>query len=236
MSDLAAIIKAYDVRGIVPDQFDAAAAAAIGSAFAQVVAVPDGASAIVVGHDMRPSSPELSEAFARGVAGHGIDVTIIGLCSTDGLYFASGDRGVPGAMFTASHNPARYNGIKMCRAGARPVGRDTGLSEITTAAQAIVDGTAPLAPEPVTRPVTRPGLADVSGVSAASGIVGRVRNPVGLRLTQGSRGEAIRSRPSDPPRTGSDAASGVAQAAGHLGVPGGGISDRADPVSRVSGK
>ncbi|WP_226345176.1 phosphomannomutase/phosphoglucomutase [Agilicoccus flavus] len=139
MSDLAAIIKAYDVRGVVPEQFDVAEATAIGSAFARVVALPEGATSVVVGHDMRPSSPELSAAFARGVARHGLSVTIIGLCSTDGLYYASGARGVPGAMFTASHNPAQYNGIKLCRAGARPVGQDTGLREITAVAQEILD-------------------------------------------------------------------------------------------------
>src|SRR5450631_282973 len=79
---------------------------------------------------MRESSPGLSRAFAAGVAAHGLDVTLIGLCSTDGLYYAAGALDVPGAMFTASHNPAKYNGIKLCRAGARPVGQDTGLSAV----------------------------------------------------------------------------------------------------------
>ncbi|WP_116114155.1 phosphomannomutase/phosphoglucomutase [Austwickia chelonae] len=137
---LSDFIKAYDVRGTVPDQLDADVARAIGAAFAQVAVLPDGAPGVVVGHDMRPSSPELSRAFAEGVAAFGVPVTLIGLCSTDGLYFASGSQGCPGAMFTASHNPAQYNGIKMCRAQARPVGQDTGLSEITRIAQAIVDG------------------------------------------------------------------------------------------------
>src|SRR5204863_8083998 len=95
------------------------------AAFAHLVRSP-----VVIGHDMRPSSPELSRAFADGVAAQGYDVTLIGLCSTDGLYFASGSLNLPGAMFTASHNPAEYNGIKLCRAGAAPVGQDTGLSEI----------------------------------------------------------------------------------------------------------
>ncbi|MCT2593601.1 phosphomannomutase/phosphoglucomutase [Streptomyces sp. N2-109] len=126
MADLSQIVKAYDVRGVVPDQWDEGLAELFGAAFVQVT----GAGAIVVGHDMRPSSPGLSEAFARGATGRGADVTLIGLCSTDQLYFASGSMGLPGAMFTASHNPARYNGIKMCRAGASPVGQDTGLSEI----------------------------------------------------------------------------------------------------------
>ncbi|MEV8568052.1 phosphomannomutase/phosphoglucomutase [Streptomyces sp. NPDC051322] len=126
--DLSQVVKAYDVRGVVPDQWDESVAELLGAAFVQVT----DASAIVVGHDMRPSSPGLSGAFARGAAARGADVTLIGLCSTDQLYFASGQLGLPGAMFTASHNPAQYNGIKMCRAGASPVGQDTGLTEIRT--------------------------------------------------------------------------------------------------------
>ncbi|MGW3626876.1 phosphomannomutase/phosphoglucomutase [Streptomyces sp. NPDC000880] len=125
-ADLSQIVKAYDVRGVVPDQWDEALAELFGAAFVQVT----GAEAIVVGHDMRPSSPGLSGAFARGAAARGADVTLIGLCSTDQLYFASGKLDLPGAMFTASHNPAQYNGIKMCRAGAAPVGQDTGLADI----------------------------------------------------------------------------------------------------------
>ncbi|MGW0661435.1 phosphomannomutase/phosphoglucomutase [Streptodolium elevatio] len=126
MRDLSQIVKAYDVRGVVPDQWDADTARALGAAFARVT----GATAIVVGRDMRPSSPGLSRAFAEGAAGQGADVTEIGLASTDELYYASGSLDLPGAMFTASHNPAQYNGIKMCRAGASPVGQDTGLAEI----------------------------------------------------------------------------------------------------------
>ena len=125
---LAQIFKAYDVRGIVPDQLDESVAAAVGAAF---VRVTDAAgSSIVVGHDMRPSSPGLADAFAQGATGAGADVVMIGLASTDQLYFASGRLGVPGAMFTASHNPAQYNGIKLCRSYAVPVGLDTGLAEI----------------------------------------------------------------------------------------------------------
>jgi len=138
---LSEFIKAYDVRGLVPQQLNDDVAFAIGSAFAQVVARPDGASSIVVGHDMRESSPGLSRSFAAGVAAHGLNVTLIGLCSTDGLYYASGTLDVPGAMFTASHNPARYNGIKLCRSGARPVGQDTGLGQIRDLAQAMLDST-----------------------------------------------------------------------------------------------
>ncbi|MFF7053713.1 phosphomannomutase/phosphoglucomutase [Streptomyces griseorubiginosus] len=125
-ADLSQLVKAYDVRGVVPDQWDETLAELFGAAFVQVT----GATALVTGHDMRPSSPGLSRAFARGAAARGVDVTEIGLCSTDQLYYASGALGLPGAMFTASHNPAQYNGIKMCRAGAAPVGQDTGLAEI----------------------------------------------------------------------------------------------------------
>ncbi|MGW7431811.1 phosphomannomutase/phosphoglucomutase [Streptomyces sp. NPDC054861] len=130
-ADLSQIVKAYDVRGVVPDQWDEGLAELFGAAFVRVT----GADAIVIGHDMRPSSPGLSDAFARGAARLGADVTLIGLCSTDQLYFASGRLNLPGAMFTASHNPAQYNGIKMCRAGAAPVGQDTGLAEIRALAE-----------------------------------------------------------------------------------------------------
>ncbi|KRV48884.1 phosphoglucosamine mutase [Wenjunlia vitaminophila] len=126
MTDLSQIVKAYDVRGVVPDQWGEPLAELFGSAFTEVV----GARAIVIGHDMRPSSPGLVEAFSRGVTSRGVDVVLIGLCSTDQLYYASGSMDLPGAMFTASHNPARYNGIKLCRAGAAPVGQDSGLAEI----------------------------------------------------------------------------------------------------------
>lgn len=130
--DLSALIKAYDVRGTYPDQLDARVARAIGAAFADVVVLPEaaGTPTVVVGNDMRPSGPELVGAFAEGLTARGVDVVLIGLCSTDGLYHASGARGVPGAMFTASHNPAQYNGIKLCRAGARPVGQDSGLTQV----------------------------------------------------------------------------------------------------------
>jgi phosphomannomutase len=125
-TDLNAFFKAYDVRGTVPDQINADLVRRVGNAFVAVV----GAEPIVVGYDMRPSSPELARAFAEGATLAGADVTIIGLCSTDGLYFASGHLGRAGAMFTASHNPAQYNGIKMCRVNAAPIGMQTGLAEI----------------------------------------------------------------------------------------------------------
>ncbi|HEY4018386.1 MAG TPA: phosphomannomutase/phosphoglucomutase [Pseudonocardiaceae bacterium] len=129
MRDLSDIVKAYDIRGVVGEQIDAALVRRVGAAFARLVA-GEGASSVVVGHDMRDSSPALATAFAEGVTAQGLDVVSIGLCSTDMLYFASGSLDRPGAMFTASHNPARYNGIKMCRAGAAPVGQETGLATI----------------------------------------------------------------------------------------------------------
>jgi len=132
--DLSAIIKAYDVRGIYPDQLDEELAHAVGAAFVEVLGIrasEGGAGAVVVGHDMRPSGPSLVASFAQGVREAGCDVIEIGLASTDGLYFASGSLNLPGAMFTASHNPAEYNGIKLCRAGAAPVGQDSGLREIS---------------------------------------------------------------------------------------------------------
>ena len=137
--DLAQLVKAYDVRGTVPDQIDVDVVWALGAAFAEVVAEAEGARAVVVGHDMRPSSPELVRALAAGITARGIDVITIGLASTDGLYYASGALGLPGAMFTASHNPAQYNGIKLCRAGARPVGQDSGLAAIRELAQRHLD-------------------------------------------------------------------------------------------------
>ncbi|WP_338748283.1 phosphomannomutase/phosphoglucomutase [Janibacter alittae] len=139
MTALADLVKAYDVRGLVPDQLDADVVHALAAAFAEVVALADEAPAVVVGHDMRPSSPELVDAFAAGVTARGVDVVLIGLASTDGLYYASGALDLPGAMFTASHNPARYNGIKFCRSGARPVGQDTGLVSIRDLAQRHLD-------------------------------------------------------------------------------------------------
>lgn len=125
-ANINAIFKAYDVRGTVPDQLDEDLARATGRAYVQVVATDK----VVVGYDMRPSSPGMAAAFADGATAAGADVTLIGLASTDQLYFASGHLNTPGAMFTASHNPAQYNGIKMCRALAQPIGLDTGLAEI----------------------------------------------------------------------------------------------------------
>ncbi len=156
-ADLSPVVKAYDVRGVVPDEWDADVARALGAAIADVVGsegVP-----IVVGHDMRDSSPELAQAFGEGAAWRGCDVVHIGLCSTDGLYHASGMLEAPGAMFTASHNPARYNGIKMCRALARPVGQDTGLADVRRLAEQYLDEGIPAAGEQGSV-TTRDTLAD----------------------------------------------------------------------------
>jgi phosphomannomutase len=132
VASLDTIFKAYDVRGIVPDQLDADTARAIGSAFARFAASPR----VLVGRDMRESGEVLSAAFAEGVVETGTDVVDLGLASTDLVYFAAGHLDSPAVMFTASHNPARYNGIKFCLAGARPVGQDTGLAEVKALAAA----------------------------------------------------------------------------------------------------
>ena len=133
------VVKAYDVRGLVGTELDEGFAADVGAAFARLMRAESAAGQVVVGHDMRESSPALSAAFAAGVTGQGLDVVRIGLASTDELYFASGRLDCPGAMFTASHNPASYNGIKLCRAGAKPVGEDTGLAVIR---EELIDGAA----------------------------------------------------------------------------------------------
>jgi len=144
-SDLSTIIKAYDVRGVVPDQWDAGTARALGAGAADVLGAAGGRGRLVVGHDMRPSSPDLVDAFADGAQDRGADVLLIGLASTDGLYYASGALDAPGAMFTASHNPAQYNGIKLCRAGAKPVGQDTGLADVRALAERYLDEGVPVA-------------------------------------------------------------------------------------------
>jgi phosphomannomutase len=164
---LSDVVKAYDVRGLVGEQIDASVTRALGTAFAEevtgdAVAGPP-VSRVVVGYDMRPSSPELSRAFAEGVASRGLDVVLIGLCSTDGLYYASGSLQAPGAMFTASHNPAAYNGIKMCRSGARPIGADTGLVRIRERAEQLLDGAAGATDEPTGTITSEDQLAGYAG-------------------------------------------------------------------------
>jgi len=126
MADIDGVFKAYDIRGTVPDQLDTDLCRRIGAAFASFASAPR----IVLARDMRPTGVELADAFAEGAQSQGVDVVDLGLASTDLVYYASGRLDAPGAMFTASHNPAAYNGIKLCLAGARPVGQDTGLSEI----------------------------------------------------------------------------------------------------------
>lgn len=202
-ADLSNIVKAYDVRGVVPDEWDESLAELFGAAFVEVT----GATAIVVGHDMRPSSPALSGAFARGAAARGIDVTLIGLCSTDQLYYASGTLDLPGAMFTASHNPARYNGIKLCRAGAAPVGQDTGLSAIRELVEkwsdqgvpAVADGTLP---GTVTEQDTLAGyaehlksLVDLSSIRPLKVVVDALQRDGRPHRPDRLRGPAPRRRP-----------------------------------------
>jgi phosphomannomutase len=154
VGDLASIVKAYDIRGVVPDQLDETVAEAVGAAFAKVT----GATTILTVHDMRASSGPLAGAFGRGAASQGANVLAAGLGSTDMVYYGSGEAGIPGAMITASHNPSRYNGIKLCRAGAKPVGIETGLKDIRDLAERS------LVPAPVPGSITTvdllPGYAD----------------------------------------------------------------------------
>jgi phosphomannomutase len=137
--DLTAIVKAYDVRGTVPDQINGTVAHALGVAFARFTSAPT----ILIGRDMRPSGEDLVEEFARGAMEQGVDVIDLGLASTDLVYYAAGTLDAPGAIFTASHNPAQYNGVKFCLAGARPVGQDTGLFTVRDIAADVLAGRGP---------------------------------------------------------------------------------------------
>jgi phosphomannomutase len=146
------IVKAYDVRGLVADELTPAVASALGSAVAELIGTPG--DRIVVGHDMRPSSPTLVAAFTDAVLAAGVDVVEVGLVSTDAISFAAGELDAPGVMFTASHNPAAYNGMKLCRAGAVPVSIDTGLAEVRDRAiEVLAHG-----PRVAARPGTRSAL------------------------------------------------------------------------------
>lgn len=128
--EIADIFKAYDIRGLVDSEITPDFTFATGVAFARFLQQEREPATIVIGEDMRPSSPALADAFSAGVTSLGMDVIRIGLASTDMLYFASGKLGLPGAMFTASHNPAQYNGIKLCLSSARPIGKESGLLTI----------------------------------------------------------------------------------------------------------
>ena len=140
MADLSGIVKAYDIRGTVPEQLDADTARAFGAAFAELLQGEGQLRQIAVAHDMRDSGPALVDAFLDGATSRGVDAVHIGLASTDLLYYASGALDVPGAMFTASHNPAKYNGIKLCRSGAKPIGQETGLAQIRQTAEQLLSG------------------------------------------------------------------------------------------------
>lgn len=149
LASLNAIVKAYDIRGLYPAQINVEVCRALGVGFGTFLNEADPAvTSVVVGRDMRPSGPELVDAFAEGVMSQGLDVVDIGLCSTDMLYFASGSLDMPGAVFTASHNPAEYNGIKLCRRGAAPIGEDSGLARIKEVA---LSGTQEAAAQPGSR-------------------------------------------------------------------------------------
>jgi phosphomannomutase len=182
--DLGTIVKAYDIRGLVSEQLDAPVSHAIGAAFAHVT----GADAIVVGRDMRPSSPELATAFAQGAARLGADVIDIGLASTDQLYFASGQLDLPGAMFTASHNPAEYNGIKLCRAGAAPIGAESGLADI----RAVAEGDLPK-PAPAPGTISRRDLlgAYAAHLNRLVDITGNRRLTVAVDAGNGMAGHTV---------------------------------------------
>ncbi|GAA1263432.1 phosphomannomutase/phosphoglucomutase [Sphaerisporangium rubeum] len=174
MGDLAKIFKAYDIRGVVPAELDEETAQAIGAAFAEVL----GASAVVIARDMRDSSAPLAAAFARGVTATGADVVDAGLGSTDLLYYASGSLELPGVMFTASHNPARYNGLKMCRAGAVAMSSETGLAAVRDrAAEILRDG---LAPRAADGPATGTATGTVTPSDLLAGYAAHLRGLVDL--------------------------------------------------------
>jgi phosphomannomutase len=156
MDNLDRIIKAYDIRGLVDGEVTPDFTFALGVAFANFLEAEREPATVVIGEDMRPSSPELAQAFSDGITSQGLDVIRIGLASTDQLYFASGHLNLPGAMFTASHNPAAYNGIKLCRSGARPIGQDSGLTWIK---KKIASGS-PMANRPLGQETRREMLAD----------------------------------------------------------------------------
>jgi phosphomannomutase len=197
VADYARIFKAYDIRGIVPDDLDENVAEAVGAAFVRLT----GARSVVTAHDMRTSSPGLAAAFGRGAAAQGADVISAGLGSTDLLYYASGSLDIPGAMVTASHNPAKYNGIKLCRAGARPVGAETGLVELQEMVAAGVPAYAG-APGSITERDLLPGyaehlrtLVDLSGIRPLKVVVDAGNGMGGYTVPQVFAGLPIETVP-----------------------------------------
>lgn len=189
------IFKAYDIRGLVENEITPDFAFRVGLAFARFLEQEREPATIVIGEDMRPSSPTLADAFSAGVTSNGMDVIRIGLASTDMLYFASGKLNMPGAMFTASHNPAEYNGIKMCKSGARPIGKESGL---VTIERDVIEGS-PISMRSVGIETQRNmldeyvthllSLVDVSGIrklkiviDAGNGMAGYTARPVFDRL------------------------------------------------------
>ncbi len=184
MGDLDAVFKAYDVRGTVPDQLDARKCRAIGWAFARFT----GADRILVARDMRETGVELSQAFSAGARSAGVGIVDIGLASTDLLYFASGSLDLPGAMFTASHNPAKYNGVKFCLSGARPVGQETGLSDVKKYAEEALSASS----------------TGTGGIDSDASRIG----PEGAARADGPDGQVRRSRTVVPSAWGDQAAVG----------------------------
>ncbi len=206
-SALSAIVKAYDIRGLVGEQLTPDAVRAVGGAFARFVGgdAGGGAAAVVIAHDMRDSSPALAAAMAEGVTAAGLDVVDAGLASTDLLYYASGALGLPGAMFTASHNPARYNGIKLCLAGAVPVSLSSGLARIRDDAMAVLDGHVP-EPAPAAGTVTARnllpdyaahlrGLVDLTGIRPLRVAVDAGNGMAGLTVPEVLQGLPITLQP-----------------------------------------
>lgn len=184
MSDvLQRIVKAYDVRGLVESELTPEVVTALGAAAAEVV-LPDGGT-FVVGHDMRPSSRPLVEALAVGLTSRGVDVVDVGLASTDGLYYASGTLDAPGAMFTASHNPPEYNGIKLCRAGAAPLSIDTGLAEVRDrAAELLAAGDLPTEAGPGT--ITPRDVTDDFAAHVRSFVAADALRPIRIAIDAGN--------------------------------------------------
>jgi phosphomannomutase len=237
------IIKAYDVRGVFPDDLDEEAAGRLGAAFASFV----DADEVIVGHDCRLSSPPLREALIDGITGQGVDVRLIGEIPTDVLYYASGALSLPGVVITASHNPAQYNGLKFCQPGAAPIGADTGLAEIRAMAESGLDPVS--TPGTVTRDdvtegyvdhvISATGADDISRLTVAAdggnGMAGVVLSRVFDRIDADLIGLYLEpdgtfpNHPADPlrPENLVDLLALVEKRSPHLGVAFDGDADRA---------